>query len=593
MWSDMRQAYFILLLTVTVLCGCDRHRAFSDSLDRADSLLRTNPDSAFSILQGMEKDAAGVSKPLRMRHLLLWAQSRNKTFHPLPSHDTLQTLTDYYDSDGNQRMMALYMMGSLYRDSGNVDKALQYFNDAAVTADTTDSSCDFFTLSRIYSQILGLFHRQKAPLFELEYSKMAERMAWKAKDTLGAVTVFRNRHWVYQMLNDTDSVYLICKKVERIYRRMGRDKEAAQTMPSLIDIYLSRDSLPQAKAAIDRFESGSGFFRRNGEIRRGSENYYGLLGRYYFQTGRTDSAMYFYRKMLRYPDEIDNLKDGYNGLVDIYRRQGNADSLAKYTRLAAIIADSIKKIYSPEDFTLSHTNYYAKRSNEIAANRKADWLLFGWWSLAAILFLFGVGYAIYRYFKHKRSVWQKEIDSERRRGRRSEERYARAKTDYESAMSKYDSDLKAKAQEISELEKTIYTIQKNKEQQGGSGAQSSDSTDSMQLQLKALLTKLSKDSCRGKAAAREDLLTLRYLVSECSPEFFSHVSSPQYDLADRDILICIFIRYEFKPADISTLLDISPQLTSNLRTRINKKLFGFSGTRHLDDNIKGLYMHDV
>lgn len=586
-------AYFILLLTVAVLCGCDRHRAFSDSLDRADSLLRTNPDSAFSILQSMEKDAAGVSKPLRMRHLLLWAQSRNKTFRPLPSHDTLQTLTDYYDSDGNQRMMALYMMGSLYRDSGNVDKALQYFSDAAVTADTTDSSCDFFTLSRIYSQISELFHRQKAPLFELEYNKMAERMAWKAKDTLGAVTEVDLRSCVYQMLNDTDSVYLICKRAERIYRRMGRDKEAAQTMPSLIDIYLSRDSLPQAKAAIDRFESGSGFFRRNGEIRRGSENYYGLLGRYYFQTGRTDSAMYFYRKMLRYPDKIDNLKDGYNGLVDIYRRQGNADSLAKYTRLAAIIADSIKKIYSPEDFTLSHTNYYAKRSNEIAANRRADWLLFGWGSLAAILFLLGVGYAIYRYFKRKRSIWQKEIDSERRRGRRSEERYARAKTDYESAMNKYDCDLKAKTQEISELEKTIYTIQKNREQQDDNNALSSDSTDSMQLQLKALITKLSKDSCRGTAAAREDLLTLRHLTSVCAPEFFNYISSAQYDLADRDILVCILIRYEFKPADISVVLNITPQLTSNIRTRINKKLFGISGTRHLDDNIKDLYMHGV
>lgn len=219
--------------------------------------------------------------------------------------------------------------------------------------------------------------------------------------------------------------------------------------------------------------------------------------------------------------------------------------------------------------------------------------MFGWGSLAAILFLFGVGYAIYRYFKHKRSVWQKEIDSERRRGRRSEERYARAKTDYESAMNKYDSDLKAKTQEISELEKTIYTIQKNREQQGGSGAQSSDSTDSMQLQLKALLTKLSKDSCRGTAAAREDLLTLHHLTSVCAPEFFNYISSAQYDLADRDILVCILIRYEFKPADIAVVLNITPQLTSNIRTRINKKLFGISGTRHLDDRLNSLFTQGV
>lgn len=148
MWSSvalickyMRHGTYliILLILMTVLLGCDRHQDFSFSLDRAESLLRTDPDSAFSILQGMEKDAAGVSKPLRMRYFLLWAQSRNKTFRQLPSHDTLQALIDYYDGDDNRRMTVLYMMGSLYRDSGDVDKALQYFSDAAVTADTTDS----------------------------------------------------------------------------------------------------------------------------------------------------------------------------------------------------------------------------------------------------------------------------------------------------------------------------------------------------------------------------------------------------------------------------------------------------------------------
>lgn len=586
-------AYFILLLTVAVLCGCDRHRAFNDSLDRADNLLRTDPDSAFSILQDMEKDAAGVSKSLRMRYFLLWAQSRNKTFRQLPSRDTLQALIDYYDGDDTRRMTALYMMGSLYRDSCNVDRALQYFSDAAVTADTTDSDCDFYTLSRIYSQISELFHKQKAPKFELEYSKKAERMAWKARDTLSAVTEIDLRSWVYQMLNDTDSVYLICKRAEQIYMRMGHDEEAAQTMPSLIDIYLSRDSLPQAKLAIDRFESSSGFFRRNGEIRHGSENYYGLKGRYYFQIGRIDSAMYFYHKMLRYPDKIDNLKDGYNGLVEIYRHQDNADSLAKYTRLAAIIADSIKKIYSPEDFALSHTNYYAIRSNDMAAKRKTDRIIFTCVSIIGILLVLAVIYGIFSFFNSKLGVHQKKIESEMRKSKRLEERYAKVKTDYESTVNKYDSDLRAKADEISELEKAIYAIQKSKEQQDDNNAPSSDSTDILQSQLKALLTKLSKDSYKGIPATRENLLTLRYLVSECAPEFFSHISSSQYDLADRDMLVCIFIRYDFKPADISTLLGVTPQLTSNIRTRINKKLFGISGTRHLDDNIKRLCKHCV
>lgn len=589
----MRQQHILIaILAVAMLCGCNRHKAFRTALDRADSLLKTNPDSSFHILSDIQKDASGVSKSLRMRHLLLWAQSRNKTFRQMPTYDTLQTLIDYYDDNGNNRMTALYMMGCLYRDSSDKEKTLLYLSDAAVVADTTDPDCDFYTLSRIYSQMSELFHKQKAPRFELEYSKMAERMAWKAKDTLGAITEIRFRTWAYQMMNDTDSVYMICKRSEKIYRRLGLDKDAAQTMPSLIDIYLSRDSLPQAKEAIDRFERYSGFFNEDNEIRHGSENYYGLKGRYYFQTGRLDSAMFFYSKMLHYPDEIDNLKDGYNGLVDIYRKQGNADSLAKYTRLAAVIADSIKKIYSPEDFALSHTNYYAERSNEMAAKRKRDGILLIWGITVAVMFLIAAGYGIARFFRRKLNARQKEIDAERRRNKRSEEKYMKAKTDYESVKSKYDQDLKAKAQEISELEKTIYVIQKDMEGQDNE-AQNNDAYDTMLLQMKALLTKLSRDSNRGKQATKEDLIRLRYLASECDTKFVGHISSIQYDLSDRDIIICILIRHEFKPADISVVLNISSQLTSNLRTRINMKLFGGSGTRHLDDKLRKLYIYDM
>lgn len=590
----MRQgAYLIIIILMIVLCRCNRHQLFSSSLDRADSLLRTNPDSAFYVLQNMGKDIEEASKPLRMRYLLLWAQSRNKTFLPLPSRDTLQTLLDYYDDDDNNRMTALYMMGCLYRDSNNVYKTLQYLSDAAVIADTTDSNCDFYTLSRIYSQMSALFHRQKAPRFELEYSKLAERMAWKAKDTLGAVTEVRFRSWAYQMLNDTDSVYLICKRAERVYSYMGLDKEAARTMPSLIDIYLSRDSLLQAKAAIDRYEKFSGFFNGKNEIRRGLENYYGLKGRYYFQIGIIDSAMFFYRKMLCYPDKINNLKDGYNGLVDIFRNQGNKDSLAKYSNLASIVADSIKRLYSPENLALSHTNYYADRSNEMAINSRADKLIYAWGIFIAFLLFLAIGYIIFRFYRNKLNAHQKVINTEKRQIKLLEERCAKAKTEYKTMANKYNQDLKIKTDEISELERMIYVIQKRMEIQSEDNTTLLANTDSLNLQLKALLTKLNKDSHKARAATKEDLLKLRYLTSECASEFFNHISSPQYDLSDREILICTFIRYDFKPAEISIMLGVSPQITSNLRARINMRLFGISGTRHLDDNIKKLKSYGV
>jgi len=289
-----------------------------------------------------------------MRAMLEDVCSRNSNLKKLPTEDTLRMLTDYFDSHGtaNERMKSMYVMGCMHMDKGDAPAALKWFHDAVNAADTTAADCDFLTVGRIYSQISYLFHKYKAPKIELEYSKKAEDMAWKAKDTLFAVTEVRFRSWAYQLMNDTDSVYFICKKSEKLYRQIGRDTDAACTMPSLIDIYLSRDSLPQAKQAIDIFESQSGYFDKDNEIRQGSENYYGLKGRYYFQTEQIDSAMYFYRKILCYPDVLENLKDGYSGLVDVFRRLGNADSVAKYSRLASITTDSIKKTFSPEDFVL-------------------------------------------------------------------------------------------------------------------------------------------------------------------------------------------------------------------------------------------------
>lgn len=580
-------SYIILTAIIAILYGCNGHEAFKASLDRADSMLNVNPDSAFALLRDLRTASADAPRQLRMRYLLLWAQGCNKTYRRLPSADTLQTIVDYYDDNGNERMTSLYMMGCLYRDSGDVRKALEYFNESVTIADTTDSDCDFYILSRVYGQLSELFNKQKSPMFGLKYSKIAERMAWKAKDTLGMITFMDHTAWAYELLRDTDSIYQTIKNVEHLYKKLERYKEAAQAMPPLINIYLSKDSLPQAKEAIDRFESYSGYFDVNNNIKDGLENYYDLKGRYYFQVGRVDSAIYFYHKLLYFPNNINNLKDGYNGLVNIYRQLGNQDSVAKYNRLAIIIADSINKITSPENFALSHVDYYAEHSKKLVEehNERMKWLVS---EMTIIVFIIIItGYFIYIVFNRKQSEKQKELDVEKRKNKRSEEKYIKVKTDYESAKKIYNEALETKTQKISELEKTIYIIQKENEATANM-SQGEKCDESMALQLSAHLSKLRKDAQKGMTAAKEDLFMLKFLVSECDSGFFKHISSQQYDLADRELFICILIRHDFKPAEISSLLNISPQLTTNLRARINHKLFGVSGTKHLDDNLKRL-----
>lgn len=583
----MKQLVYTTFISVIItICSCRQSNTFTAMLDCTDSLLKTNPDSAFSILQSMEKDAPGVSKPLRMRHLLLWAQSRNKTYRSLPSRDTLQTLIDYYTDNGNERMKALYMMGCLYRDCGDARKALLYYNNAVSVVDTTDIGCDILTLSRIYGQLSELFNRQKAPIFGLKYSKIAEQLAWKAKDTLGAIIFIDHSAWSYEQLHDTNSIYKTIKKVERLYKQIGKYQEAAQCMPPLINIYLNSNNLKEAKQAIYVYEHHSGYFDADNNIKQGSENYYGLKGRYYFQTGNIDSAIFSYRKMLHYPDKINNLKDGYNGLLNIYRKLGDADSVAKYTRLAAIIADSINKT-SPEKLTFTHVNYYSEHVKEINEKHNKTTQLLIFVCICTAMLQIGIIYAIIKKAKHKQDKIQKQINSVKRKSNKTEEKYLKVKDNYESTKYKYDKELQAKTQKISELEKTIYIIKKGNDSES---PLTKECDENITILLNAHIDTLKKDARKGICATKGNLLKLKFLEAEHEPEFFKHITAQQYEFAEREVYICIFIRHGFKPADIAALLNISSQLTTNLRTRINQKLFGASGTKHLDDNIIKLYL---
>jgi len=49
------------------------------------------------------------------------------------------------------------------------------------------------------------------------------------------------------------------------------------------------------------------------------------------------------------------------------------------------------------------------------------------------------------------------------------------------------------------------------------------------------------------------------------------------------------IRLYLIPSEISVLLDISGQNLTNIRSKINRKLFGNDGTKKLDYNLRQLF----
>ena len=269
----------------------------------------------------------------RMEALLDRADSLNRAYIPMTGGlDTmLLEATKYYDRHGtpNEQMRAHYLLGCAYRDMGEAPAALQSFQDAADRADTLNRDCDYRRLMSVYGQMADLFHAQNLPTDELEASSHVQEFAYRQRDTLTFIRSIELKVRPYFLLYDTISMLSVLQQAQTLYNKYGFHQEASSIYPSIIDLYISQDSLETAKRLMDIFETKSGLFDAQGNISAGREGYYEVKGLYYLRVHRLDSAEYYFRRLLNF----DMMTDAYRGLFSVYKDRKNTDSIAKYVHL--------------------------------------------------------------------------------------------------------------------------------------------------------------------------------------------------------------------------------------------------------------------
>ena len=98
-----------------------------------DSLLESNPDSAYALLTNIQEKVDSLDDTgLSARQLMYKASAQNKLYLKMPSDTIFQSVVDYYAKYGtaNDRMKSLYLMGCIYRDKGEAPLAMKYYQEA-------------------------------------------------------------------------------------------------------------------------------------------------------------------------------------------------------------------------------------------------------------------------------------------------------------------------------------------------------------------------------------------------------------------------------------------------------------------------------
>ena len=320
----VRKILFPLLLTALV--ACTEHGEFERRLAVADSLMAAEPDSAYRMLDAMSDEAGQMPQAKRMRHLLLRTQAQRHAGIGFTSDSISNLLVSYYNAHGtpNERMTAHYLKGCSYLELGDEPATLRCFNEAVGTADTSALDCNYAQMGDIYGQIARIYNNHAMPDSALRAYGLAEHYARKANDTINVITIWGNKSNVLIDLGRISEALELREKAAERFKAMGYSKKAARVKGLCIKWYIQQGELDKAKAAMDEYETISGYSRIKDETKSGWESYFHIKGTYYLETGKLDSANYYFKKLKLASDTLFNIQTA--------QKLQNAQSMYNYMR---------------------------------------------------------------------------------------------------------------------------------------------------------------------------------------------------------------------------------------------------------------------
>ena len=367
----MKEKVIYLLLILLILASCAGNRKYDDLMQRADSIMNVNDDSAkvaIRMLDGVKPQLPEFSQSQKMRYELLRHKAMNKACITFTSDSVMKEVVDYYDNYGsaNERMLANYVLGCVYRDMHETPMALEYYNKATEQADTTATDCDYGTLYRVYSQMGFLFSKQYLPYQLLDAFGKAEKYAYLAKDTLNAIINYQNRGDAYYYLGNKDSVITINLRAANMFKHIGNNYAAAIALGCNYSYYIEKQDTVNAKKAFEAYFS-TGY---EGNLEYEDSKAYVLCqkGTYYMFTGQLDSACYILQQSLKFCKSFSNKAATTKALAHYYAKVNQPSLAMKYALQSSEYNDSDLIRARKSQLQQMQAMYDYGRNQEVAKN---------------------------------------------------------------------------------------------------------------------------------------------------------------------------------------------------------------------------------
>ena len=558
-----------------LLASCAGNRKYDDLMQRADSIMNVNDDSAkvaIRMLDGIKPQLPEFSQSQKMRYELLRHKAMNKACITFTSDSVMKEVVDYYDHHGsaNERMLANYVLGCVYRDMHEAPMALEYYNKATEQADTTAADCDYGTLYRVYSQMGFLFSKQYLPYQLLDAFGKAVKYAYLAKDTLNAIINYQNRENAYSYLGNKDSVIAINLQTAKLFKKHGNDYAAAIAFGCNYKYYIEKKDFINAKKAFEAYNSTG--YEGNSNYEDAKAYVLCLKGTYYMFTGQLDSACYILQQSLKFSKSFSNKAATTKALAHYYAKVNQPSLAMKYALQSSEYNDSDLIEARKTQLQQVQAMYDYSRNQEVAkrAEQKAKRSMqMNYMIVLACIMLFLLLSYIYR---KQLALKKKKIAVSKLLYEDSLLKLKRLQDEKAKLVSENDNKL---VQIITEKEKTINKLKAEINDIQEKYSLSSMSDVELALMDSSIYKKIKFIEVHPKKnMSEEDWKELADTVEKAIPNFIPRLKNK---LSDKDYQICLLIRLGFSTSLIARLLDLSVAAISKSRKTMLKKICGKIG----------------
>ena len=144
-----RKAVLPILICLMFFTSCTVDPEVMSALDAAESVMEDSPETALSILEGLDRSLL-VSREATARYSLLYSQALDKNWIDVTTDSIIRPAVEYYARHGSadERLKAQYYLGCVYMNAGEFEKAMECYVRAE---QYVEEAVDYQAVGRLYS----------------------------------------------------------------------------------------------------------------------------------------------------------------------------------------------------------------------------------------------------------------------------------------------------------------------------------------------------------------------------------------------------------------------------------------------------------